>query len=155
MAAEAIKRVGNDPMGGSPVWKRNDCWKDAVKVTKGLGLKLSTDTGDCLSESHTEFSGKRKRQKMQPKMLSFRSISLYQIFATNPNFALGFTASSSTVRWLAYHPRLWNCWMKSNKLSCLKGHMKTLKALSLPVKGLNCWIVLFSSYHPNGESFSF
>ena len=155
MAAKAIKSVGNEPMGGSPVWKRNDCWKDAEKVMKGLGLRLSTDIGDWLSESHTESSGTRKRRKMQFKTLSFRSISLCEISVTSPNFGLGFTASSLIALWLACHLRLRNRWTKANKLSWLKGHTKTLKALSLPAKGLNCWTGQFSSCHPNGEPFSF
>jgi len=108
MAAKAIKSVGNEPMGGSPVWKRNDCWKDAEKVMKGLGLRLSTDIGDWLSESHTESSGTRKRRKMQFKTLSFRSISLCEISVTSPNFGLGFTASSLIALWLACHLRLRN-----------------------------------------------
>jgi hypothetical protein len=155
LAVRAIKRVGNDPMGGSPVWKRNDCWKGAEKAMKGLGRKLSTDTGDWLFESHTESSGTRKRQKMQFRTLSFRSISLCEIFATNLNFALGFIASSSTVLWLACHLRLWSHWTKAEKLSWSRGLTKTQKALSLPTNGLNCWIGQFNSCLLTGEPFSF
>jgi hypothetical protein len=141
-------------MGGSPVWKRNDCWKDADKVMKGLGLRLSTDTGDWLSASHTEFSGTRKKRKMQPKTLLFRSISLCEISVTSPNFGLGFTASLSIAHWLAYRLQFRNCWTKSNKLIWLKGLMKTLKALSLPVSGLSCWTGQFNNCHLSGERFS-